>query len=73
MNTDTSYCVEPYAGGFMIARYGPGEYDAAFCGRSMTWRRQPLVRDPFDDREAAEEAMERARDNERAARSGRGT
>lgn len=50
---DLSY--EPYAGGFMIADYSDSN-NVRFCGRRFEWRKQPIISDPFETKEAAEDA-----------------
>ena len=39
--------VESYARGFMLADYSGNRGEAAYCGRSLEWRRQPVCSDPF--------------------------
>ncbi len=46
--------VEPYGGGFILADYSGKRGEASYCGRSLDWSRQPVVRDPFQSREKAE-------------------
>ncbi len=48
--------VEPYADGFILADYSGNRGEASFCGKSMEWSRQPIVRDPFETEAAAVEA-----------------
>lgn len=50
--------VERYAEGFILADYSGNRGEASYCGASMAWRRQPIVRDPFPTEEAAVEAGE---------------
>ncbi len=52
--------IESYGGGFILADYSGNRGEASFCGISMGWRMQPVVRDPFPGFEAAELAREGA-------------
>lgn len=58
MTTDELYeklgiAVESYAGGFMLADYSGERGEAAYCGRSLQWRRIPSCSDPFATKEDA--------------------
>lgn len=54
------YSIEPYGCGFLVADYSGnrGEHGAAYCGVSLEWSSQPIVRDPFPTRSDAEDAVE---------------
>lgn len=58
-----SIAVESYADGFILADYSGNRGEASYCGVSMSWSRQPLIRDPFPTKEAAVKAGEAATEN----------
>jgi len=58
MSEKPTAIAESYAGGFILAEY-TGE-KARYCGRSMDWRRQPIIQatDVFESKEEALNAWE---------------
>lgn len=61
MTTDELYdqkeiAVERYGTGYLLADYSGNRGEASYCGKSMQWRKVPIVHDPFDDQESAIEA-----------------
>jgi hypothetical protein len=48
-----SIAVDSYGGGFILADYSGNRGEASYCGVSMSWSLQPIVRDPFPTVEAA--------------------
>lgn len=45
--------IEPFAKGFIIADYSGLVCVKRFCGQSMIWKQQPIIRDPFSTEEEA--------------------
>lgn len=53
------HTIDPFGGGFMICNYWSNPERALYCGRSMRWRSQPAIEDPFPTRTEAEMAWEK--------------
>ena len=45
---DKSIKIESYLKGFLLADYSGSRGPAAFCGKSMKWKTDPIINDPFD-------------------------
>ena len=45
--------VESYGGGYILADYSGNRGEASYRGSSDNWIKQPMVRDPFPDKESA--------------------
>ena len=53
--------VEQYADGYIVADYSGSRGDAAYCGKSMIWKRQPVGLTPvFKTEDEAYKACDRA-------------
>ena len=50
--------IDSYGGGFMLCRPTADNWEE-YTGMSLQWRRQPMVRDPFPTKEAAEAAAQK--------------
>lgn len=51
-----SIAVEKYAYGYLLADYSGKRGEASYCGKSMEWRRVPVVQ-PGDTFDSIEEAV----------------
>lgn len=53
LDNEKSISVESYAGGFILADYSGKRGEASYCGISMSWSTQPVVKDPFSTKSEA--------------------
>lgn len=48
---EKGFSIESYGGGFIIADYSGKRGDASYCGKTMQWTSQPIVKPPFFETE----------------------
>jgi viroplasmin and RNaseH domain-containing protein len=67
------FSIESYGGGYIVVDYSGnrGSFGAAYFGQDGTWNSQPIVRDPFASREAAEAFMRGEIEREKQKRGGK--